>query len=65
LSFDPQALGAERFIHLQLYAHFEAAQFSGSLRAGFEDGSSAHIVGFRAPELARWGATSSAPPCGL
>jgi hypothetical protein len=69
LSFDPQALGAERFIRLELYARFEGGNFSGGLRAGFEDQSAAGdangVVSFRAPELARWGATSSAPACGL
>jgi hypothetical protein len=69
LSFDQQALGAERFIRLELSAHFEATNFSGSLRAGFQsesrgDGANG-TVGFRAPELARWGRTSSAPACGL
>jgi hypothetical protein len=69
LSFDQQALGAERFIRLELYAHFEAANFGGNVRAGFEDesrGDGANgVVSFRAPELARWGPTSSAPACGL
>jgi hypothetical protein len=65
LSFDQQALGAERFIRLELYAHFEAANFSGSVRAGFQNESRDGTVSFRAPELARWGATSSAPACGL
>jgi hypothetical protein len=69
LSFDQQGLGAERFIRLELYAHFEPTQLSGSLRAGFQDESRADgadgVVGFRAPELARWGVTSSAPACGL
>lgn len=69
LTFDQQALGAERFIRLELYAHFEGANFSGSLRAGFQNESRGDgadgTVGFRAPELARWGPTSSAPACGL
>ena len=72
LSFDQQALGAQRFVRLELHAQFEAAQFSGGLNAGLEDKSGANgangaqgVVGFRAPELARWGATSSAPACGL
>jgi hypothetical protein len=69
LSFDQQALGTERFIRLDLYAHFEPTHFSGSLHAGFQDESRGDgrdgVVGFRAPELARWGATSSAPACGL
>jgi hypothetical protein len=69
LSFDQQALGAERFIRLELYAHFEAANFSGSLRAGFQNESRGDgadgTVGFRAPELARWGAPGSSPACGL
>jgi hypothetical protein len=66
LSFDQPAPGAERFIRLEVYAHFEPNRFSGSLRAGFQDESrGAGVVGFRAPELTRWGATSSAPACGL
>ena len=66
LSFDQQALGAEQFIRLELYASFEAANFSGSLRAGFQNGDgAAGTVGFRAPELARWGTPNSGPACGL
>jgi hypothetical protein len=69
LSFDQQALGSESFIRLELNAHFEAAKFSGGLRAGFETRSrpdaSKSNTGFRSPELASWGAPSSAPACGL
>lgn len=69
LSFDQQALGAERFIRLEPYAHFEPANFSGELRAGFESSSGADhpdgVVGFRSLEIASWGAMSSAPACGL
>ena len=69
LSFDQQSLGSERFLRLELYAHFETANFSGGLRAGFENGAGADrpdgVVGFRAPEIASWGATSSDPACGL
>jgi hypothetical protein len=69
LSFDQQALGSERFIRLELSAHFEAKSFSGGLRAGFEDTSHADgpngVVGFRSPEIARWGAIGSGPACGL
>jgi hypothetical protein len=69
LSFDQEALGAERFKRLEIYAHFEAANFGGGLRAGFEtvyggdqpDG----VAGFRSLEIASWGAMSSAPACGL
>lgn len=69
LTFDQRALGAERFMRLELYAHFEAANFSGGLRAGFESTSGADqpdgVVGFRSLEIASWGAMSSAPACGL
>jgi hypothetical protein len=67
LSFDEQALGAERFIWLELYARFEAARFSGGLNAGFASGGGQadSVAGFRASVLATWGAMSTAPVCGL
>jgi hypothetical protein len=69
LSFDQQALGDERFMRLELYAHFEAANFSGGLSAGFQtistaDGSDG-VAGFGSRALASWGTLSSAPACGL
>jgi len=69
LNFDQQALGAERFIRLELYAHFEAANVSGGLSAGFESGSGTDqqdgVVGFRSLAIASWGPMHSAPACGL
>jgi hypothetical protein len=69
LSFDQQALGTDRFLRLDLYAQLEPSNFSGGVRAGFESGANADepdgVVGFRAPEVARWGAAGSAAACGL
>jgi hypothetical protein len=73
LSFDQQALGIERLIRLELYAHFDAANFGGGLSAGFQSDSGADqpdrsdgVAGFRSLKIASWGAISSAAPvCGL
>jgi len=70
LSFDQQALGTERLISLDLYAHFDGANFSGGLSAGFQSVSGADeadgVAGFRSIKIASWGSSSSATPvCGL
>jgi hypothetical protein len=67
LSFDEQALGAERFQRLEVYARFEATHFSGGLSAGFASGGGQadSVAGFRPSVIASWGAVSAAPLCGL
>ena len=64
-AFDPQALGAKRFIRLTLSGHWLAADFFGRLSAGIEAGSGSGAdssVSFMEPALACFSNSEAGTP---